>query len=76
VHRAATKELLGLTEVTVSVGPSRESIVRAWRRRWLTKRIDQPDILERLARLGPTSVKTELLVPDGDGQFEMILEAG
>ena len=75
VHQAATTELMGLSDLTVSVGPSREAIARGWRRRWLANRIDQPDILERLARLGPASVKTDLLVPDDDGQFEMILEA-
>jgi hypothetical protein len=75
VHRAATTQLLGLQELTVSSGPAREVIARAWLRRWLVTRINQPEILDRLARLGPATVKKDLLVPDDDGQFELILEA-
>jgi hypothetical protein len=67
--------VLGLNDLTVSHGPSRETIARAWRQRWLANRVTQPDILERLTRLGPASVKADLHVPDIDGQFEMILEA-
>jgi hypothetical protein len=76
VHPGAKKELLGLSDITVSTGPSREAIARAWRKRWLAIRIDQPNILDRLARLGPASIKADLLVPDETGQFQLLLEAG
>jgi hypothetical protein len=76
VHIGAKKSLLGLSKVDASDAPTAEAIGAAWRRRWLAKRVAQPEILSRLSFLGPHTIKNDLLVPDEDGQFAMNLDAG
>src|SRR6266481_4317116 len=59
-----------------SAGARATAIADAWRKRWLASRINQPNILDRLANLGPSSIKADLLIPDADGQFALVLDAG
>ena len=49
------------------------AISAAWRRRWLVGRVQQPGILERVTRLGAEAVRSELLVPDQNGQLSFAL---
>lgn len=49
-------------------GSSSAAIAAAWRRRWLSKRVGREETLERLGRLGPTSVLASLHA-DPEGQF-------
>jgi hypothetical protein len=65
----ARDELMGL--VRKAAGPERplSAISEAWRSRWLLPRISNPDILARLARLGPTTIKNDLLPIDASGQY-------
>jgi hypothetical protein len=66
---SARDELMGLARE--EPGPARplEGISEAWRSRWLLARISNPDVLARLARLGPTTIKNDLLPVDASGQF-------
>ena len=52
--------------------PSVAGIARAWRNRWALKRIDNPDvdILDRMAALGPISIKAQFHA-DEEGQFPL-----
>lgn len=51
-HHGAAEELLGLRRPTSSKGPSVRSIAAARRKRWLLGRIQQPELLNRVAELG------------------------
>jgi hypothetical protein len=48
--------------------PTVDSIGAAWRRRWLAKRIENADVLRRVAWQGPDSVRAEL---GDDGQLSL-----
>jgi hypothetical protein len=45
----------------------------AWRRRWLLNRVQSEEVLDRVGKLGPESVRAELWA-DEDGQFKLPLE--
>lgn len=70
----ARHQLMGLRPIARTSGSSIEEISDAWRARWLTNRIMQTGILERVARLGPESIKVDLQVPDDTGQLGLGLE--
>ncbi len=74
LYNGAIDEMLGLSAPAAGGAASAEAIAGAWRRRWLASRIQQPDILDRLARLGPSTITADMLVPDEDGQFALALE--
>jgi hypothetical protein len=73
LYPGAINELIGLQPTSHRIANSVEAIASAWRRRWLVKRILQPEILDRLSRLGPETVAAEMSVPDDHGQFAMQL---
>jgi len=53
-----------LENVPVSAGaPKMSEITIAWQQRWLKRRIMNPEILERVARVGPQTVRDELADP-------------
>ncbi len=58
---SAREHLLGLSAAGTGPTANLAVIAEAWRRRWLLSRIRRGDILERLAQLGPASVRDELL---------------
>jgi hypothetical protein len=64
--------LLGLGSVTAEE-PSSRNIAAAWRRRWLTNRIQREETLAELSKLGVTSVRASLHA-DADGQFLLPIE--
>ena len=74
----AREELMGFVTERDYEAPRQNEIAEVWRRRWLYKRIQNLDILERLKRLGPTSIMEEL-IPDepfstnSEGQYLMPL---
>jgi hypothetical protein len=43
-----------------TVGPSTEAVAAAWRQRWLTMRVKNDEILDRVAAVGPEAVMAEL----------------
>jgi hypothetical protein len=45
----------------------------AWRRRWLLNRIQNDEVLDRVGKLGPESVRAELWT-DETGQFKLPLD--
>jgi uncharacterized protein DUF4338 len=70
---AAREQLLGL-QGPCGIEPARLSaIAAAWRRRWLLKRIQRDDVLDRVGNLGPDSVRAELWA-DEHGQFRLQLD--
>jgi hypothetical protein len=73
LYPGAIEELVGLRDPSEVKSPTAEAIAAGWRRRWLVRRIQQPGVLERLGRLGPESLRSELLVPDQDGQLSLVL---
>jgi hypothetical protein len=73
LYPGAIEELVGLRTCSAVESPSAEAIATAWRRRWLVRRIQQPGVLERMARLGVESLRSELLVPDQNGQLPLAL---
>jgi hypothetical protein len=73
LYPGAIEELLGFRACSVVESPSAEAISAAWRRRWLVRRIQQPGVLERIARLGVESLRSDLLVPDANGQLPLAL---
>ena len=73
LHTGAIEELLGLRGQTAGGSNSIHAIARAWKRRWLFGRIHQPAVLDRLALCDARTVKADMLVPDGNGQLEIVL---
>jgi DNA-binding transcriptional ArsR family regulator len=65
----AHEELFGLAASTSAPAPSVAALAEAWRRRWLVSRSGQTDVLKQVERLGPASVRAELLPASVDGQF-------
>jgi hypothetical protein len=65
----ATPRLFCASEVE----PKLVTIASAWRRRWLLNRIQSDDVLDRVGKLGPESVRAELWADEG-GQFKLPLE--
>ncbi len=53
LHPGALEELMGLRELSENEGSSAAIISSLWRRRWLAGRIQRPDILARIAEVGP-----------------------
>ena len=70
----ARMRLLGVLSDSNVRPPSCADIAAAWRRRWLSKRVTREDVIQRLERLGPSTVKKELLVCDKDGQLFLPFE--
>jgi hypothetical protein len=68
----ARNSLLGL-ETIVEEAPRCQDIAAAWRRRWLRNRILRQETLDKLCRLGVTSVRASLHA-DVDGQFLLPIE--
>ena len=69
----AFEALLGLSGDGLGVSNSAASIAMAWRRRWLSRRVSQPDVLEKLRSLGPHSVVRSLTLDKDDEQFYLPL---
>lgn len=67
LNPGARASLLGLGVDDVEA-PSASGVGSAWRTRWLSTRIARGETLEKLSRLGPTSVRA-MLHADEDGQF-------
>ena len=67
LNPGARASLLGLGVDDVEA-PSASAVGSAWRMRWLSTRIARDETLEKLDRLGPTSVRA-MLHADEDGQF-------
>lgn len=66
---SARSELMGLASSNYDTSTLLEVISEAWRRRWLLARVCNPEILSRLADLGPSTVKNDLLPIDATGQY-------
>ena len=66
----AREQLLGLADPAIPEPPSLRAIASAWRRRWLSRRIENEDVLDRVGKLGPESVRAALWA-DEDGQFKL-----
>jgi hypothetical protein len=67
------EQLLGLRAATESDAPPLQVIASAWRRRWLLNRIQNDDVLDRVGKLGPESLRAQLWA-DPDGQFKLPFE--
>lgn len=59
------RDALCLNEPASDDRPSFEAIARAWTDRWLSRRITNAAIRDRVAEQGPASVRDELSAPDG-----------
>lgn len=70
----ADRQLLGLKADKSGQASTLDAIADAWRRRWLLNRIRNEEVLERLKRLGPMSVKNDLLPVDIHGQYFLNFE--
>ena len=66
----AQQELLGLRGGIQPPPPSVDTIGAAWRRRWLLNRIKSDDVLDRVGRQGPESVRAQLWADD-EGQYRL-----
>jgi len=66
IHEGAKAELLGVRPNTESQGCSAAMIAEAWRQRWLRQRIDQDDVLARVAADGARTLESlyEAFAPD------------
>ena len=69
----AREQLLGFREAGNTEPPALDAIAAAWRRRWLVNRIQSDDVLDRVGKLGPESVRAQLWA-DEDGQFILPFE--
>lgn len=74
----AREELMGFIPERDYEAPRQSEIAEAWRQRWLLRRIGNPEILERLKNLGPTSIMKNLMPDepfsvDSEGQYLMPL---
>lgn len=67
--RSSADSLIGLGKPSRR-GASVEAIGAAWRDRWLVARAQRPQTLARVARLGPSAVRTSLYA-DADGQLSL-----
>ena len=65
----ARAELMGLASSQDSASVPLDAISEAWRERWLLHRVCNPDIMTRLASLGPATIKDDLLPIDATGQY-------
>jgi hypothetical protein len=70
---AAREQLLGFREAEPVEAPPLATIAAAWRRRWLLNRIQNEEVLDRVGRLGPESIRAELWTDDG-GQYKLPFE--
>lgn len=66
----AREHLMGLNTDAPIEAPTVDDISAAWRRRWLKGRIQNKELLDRLARQGPLTVQGELWA-DEKGQFSL-----
>jgi hypothetical protein len=73
VEPNARAQLLGFEESRAVEAPKLAAIAAAWRRRWLLNWVQNEEVLDRVGRLGPESVRAELWA-DQDGQFKLPLE--
>lgn len=69
----AREALLGLKKGD-GAAPSVAVVAEAWRKRWLTKRVQRAETHMALMRLGPVSVRASLHA-DPDGQFPLPIDA-
>ena len=70
----ARARLLGVAKAEASLTSRLENIAEAWRRRWLLPRIRRPEVLQRLASLGPAAIRLDLLLPAyADEPYQMAL---
>jgi len=79
IGRNAREHLLGLSAADSGPVASLAVIAEAWRRRWLLSRIRRGDILDRVAHLGPATVRDALKTsgsPHKSSQEPPISEAG
>jgi hypothetical protein len=70
----AREQLLGLGAPVNEEPPSLRAIAAAWRRRWLAMRIQSDEVLDRVGKLGPDSIKAQLWT-DEYGQYKLPLDA-
>jgi hypothetical protein len=73
VEPYAREQLLGFRGPDAKEPPKLAAIAAAWRRRWLLNRVQSDDVLDRVGKLGPESVRAELWTEE-DGQFKLPLE--
>lgn len=75
LEEKSREQLLGL-EISdkAHLSPSSDDIAEAWRQRWLSQRIRNPDVIEAMSKLNGNTVKNELLTHDLNGQYVMPLE--
>lgn len=69
---SAREALVGMATVNVQ-SPEVRDIAAAWRRRWLSARVEREDTLAKLACLGPNSVWAALHA-DADGQLRLPID--
>jgi hypothetical protein len=72
LRSSAFEELLGLGSHHHQIGNSAANIAVVWRRRWLSQRVSQVDVLEKLRALGPHTVSRSLTL-NRDDQFDLPL---
>ena len=68
----AREQLLGLSSAKADPAPSLSVVSEGWRRRWLLSRIRRPGILQRLAFLGPSVVRDDLLTMELQEEAEQL----
>jgi hypothetical protein len=73
VEPGARQQLLGFRRAEMVEAPTLAAIAAAWRRRWLLNRVQNEEVLDRLGKLGPESVRAELWT-DEEGQYKLPLE--
>jgi hypothetical protein len=62
VFPGARQKLLGLGNGIATTAASADAISRAWLRRWVSKRIQNPEVLKRIAMLNRESFVSQLFV--------------
>jgi hypothetical protein len=73
IEPGARQELLGVRISSPAPPPSIDAISAGWRRRWLLNRIKNDDVLDRVGRMGPESVRAQLWADD-DGQYRLAFD--
>ncbi len=73
IEPGARQDLLGMRAASQALPPSIDSIGAAWRRRWLLNRIKSDDVLDRVGKMGPESVRAQLWA-DEEGQYRLPFE--
>jgi hypothetical protein len=74
LRSSAFGELLGLASESEAMGSPAPSIARAWRRRWLSQRVQRDEVMEKLRSLGPHTLMQSLKIDAHDeDQFELPL---